>query len=369
MFFKARAGSAGTTGTSRLAACKPARDSHTLSVVIAVFNEQDNIRPLLERSCTALSMLDMRWQIIVVDDGSTDGTVNLLREAVARYPGRVSALVLGRNLGQTAAMQAGIDAAHGSLIATLDGDLQNDPFDIPRMVRRLLEEDLDLLAGWRRERKDNFWLRTLPSRIANRLIGALTGVRLHDYGCTLKVFRAAVIRPVRLYGEMHRFIPSWIAMVTARERIAEQPVAHAARLHGVSKYGLSRSFKVMLDLLTMIFFMRFRAQPGHFFGRIGMACGAAGFVPLAWLTIEKLAFDASISDRPLLLLGILLTVVGVQFICTGILMEMLARTYFEATGAKTYAIREVLGKRKGARVVALRESELRGFRQRKRMSF
>jgi glycosyltransferase involved in cell wall biosynthesis len=174
----------------------------------------------------------------------------------------VAAVILRRNFGQTAAMQAGIDAARGSVVATMDGDLQNNPHDIVRMVRRLLDEDLDLLVGWRRERKDGFWLRRLPSMLANRLIAAVTGVRLHDYGCSLKVYRSAVLREVRLYGEMHRFIPTWMATVTAPDRIREEEVSHFPRIHGRSKYGLSRTFKVLLDLLSMYFFVRFRASPG-----------------------------------------------------------------------------------------------------------
>jgi glycosyltransferase involved in cell wall biosynthesis len=252
-------------------------------------------------------------------------------------------VILRRNFGQTAAMQAGIDLAHGSIIATMDGDLQNNPHDIVRMVRRLLDEDLDLLVGWRRERQDNLWLRKVPSWLANRLIVAVTGVRLHDYGCSLKIFRASVIRQVRLYGEMHRFIPTWMATVTSSDRIKEEPVSHFARVHGHSKYGLSRTFKVLLDLLSMYFFARFRASPGHFFGRIGLLCGFGGGVALAWLGWRKFVDGESIANRPLLLLGVLLAVIGVQFICTGIVTEMLARTYFEAGGTRTYLVREVLG--------------------------
>jgi glycosyltransferase involved in cell wall biosynthesis len=240
-------------------------------------------------------------------------------------------------------MQAGIDLAHGSIIATMDGDLQNNPHDIVRMVRRLLDEDLDLLVGWRRERQDNLWLRKVPSWLANRLIVAVTGVRLHDYGCSLKILRASVIRQVRLYGEMHRFIPTWMATVTSSDRIKEEPVSHFARVHGQSKYGLSRTFKVLLDLLSMYFFARFRASPGHFFGRIGLLCGFGGTLALAWLGWRKFVDGESIANRPLLMLGVLLAVIGVQFICTGIVTEMLARTYFEAGGSRTYLVREVLG--------------------------
>ncbi|WP_019141529.1 glycosyltransferase family 2 protein [Noviherbaspirillum massiliense] len=316
---------------------------HRLSVVVPVYNEEDNIGPLVEQVHAALTPAHWPWQLILVDDGSRDGTAERLSQAVARYPEHVSAIILQRNFGQTAAMQAGIDAAQGTIIATMDGDLQNNPSDIPRMVDRLLAEDLDLLVGWRHQRQDNLWFRKVPSWLANRLIVAVTGVRLHDYGCSLKVFRASVIRQVRLYGEMHRFIPTWMATVTSPARIKEEPVSHFPRIHGESKYGLSRTFKVMLDLLSVYFFMRFRAKPGHFFGRIGMLFGLAGFLILASLAWAKLVDGEAIGNRPLLLLGALLAVIGVQFISTGIVTEMLARTYFESTGTKTYAVRTVLG--------------------------
>jgi glycosyltransferase involved in cell wall biosynthesis len=314
-----------------------------LSLVVPLYNEEDNVLPLVAQVQAALVAAPWPWQLILVDDGSRDRTVERIRQAVAAGSGRVGAVILRRNFGQTAAMQAGIDASQGSIIATMDGDLQNNPQDIVRMVRRLLDEDLDLLVGWRRERHDNLWFRRLPSWCANRLIVAVTGVRLHDYGCSLKIFRASVIRQVRLYGEMHRFIPTWMATVTSPERIKEEPVSHFARVHGESKYGLSRTFKVLLDLLSMYFFARYRASPGHFFGRIGLVCGFAGAAGLAWLAWRKVVDGEAIANRPLLMLAVLLAVIGVQFICTGIVTEMLARTYFEAGGSRTYLVREVLG--------------------------
>jgi glycosyltransferase involved in cell wall biosynthesis len=314
-----------------------------LSVVVPLHDEEDNVLPLAAQVQAALAASPWPWQLILVDDGSRDRTAARIREAVAASPARVAGVILRRRFGQTAAMQAGIDAARGSVIATMDGDLQNDPRDILRMVRRLLDEDLDLLAGWRRARKDGFWLRRLPSALANRLIGAATRLPLHDYGCSLKVYRAAVLREVRLYGEMHRFIPAWMATVTAPERIREEQVSHFPRRHGSSKYGLSRTFKVLLDLLAAVFFVRFRASPGHFFGRIGLACALPGMLALAWLVWAKLADGEAIAGRPLLLFGLLLVVIGVQFVCTGILTEMLARTYFEAGTARTYLVRDILG--------------------------
>jgi glycosyltransferase involved in cell wall biosynthesis len=322
---------------------RPQSGEQSLSLVVPVYNEEENVLPLVTQVQAALATSPWPWQLIIVDDGSSDQTAARLREAVASCPERIRAVLLRRNFGQTAAMQAGIDLAQGSIIATMDGDLQNNPHDIVRMVRRLLDEDLDLLVGWRRERQDNLWFRKLPSWCANRLIGAVTGVRLHDYGCSLKIFRTSVIRQVRLYGEMHRFIPTWVATVTSPDRIQEEPVSHFARVHGQSKYGLTRTFKVLLDLLSMYFFARYRAAPGHFFGRIGLVCGFAGTAALAWLAWQKIMEGESIANRPLLMIGILLAVIGVQFICTGILTEMLARTYFEASGARTYLVREVLG--------------------------
>ena len=318
---------------------------HSLSIVVPLRDEEDNVLPLVTQVQAALAGAPWPWQLILVDDGSGDRTSERIREAVAAGPRHLSGAILRRGFGQTAAMQAGIDLARGTVIATLDGDLQNDPRDIVRMVRRLLDDDLDLLVGWRRARRDG-WLRRLPSRLGNRVIGLLTGVPLHDYGCTLKIYRAAVLRRVRLYGEMHRFIPSWMATLTSLDRIAEEEVGHAPRRHGRSKYGahgLARGVRVLLDLLTMAFFVRFRASPGHFFGRIGLACGGAGLVMLGWLGWVKLGEGAAIAGRPLLLLGILLVVIGVQFVCTGIVTEMLARTWFEAAGAPAYLVRETVG--------------------------
>jgi glycosyltransferase involved in cell wall biosynthesis len=314
-----------------------------LSLVVPMYNEEDNVLPLVTQVQAALTASPWPWQLILVDDGSGDRTAERIREAVAGCPERIGAVILRRNFGQTAAMQAGIDLAEGNIIATMDGDLQNNPHDIVRMVRRLLDEDLDLLVGWRHARQDNLWFRKLPSWCANRLIGAVTGVRLHDYGCSLKIFRTAVVRQVRLYGEMHRFIPTWMATVTSPGRIKEERVSHYPRVHGQSKYGLSRTFKVLLDLLSMYFFARYRASPGHFFGRIGLVCGFGGGAALAWLAWQKIVEGESIANRPLLMLAVLLAVIGVQFICTGIVTEMLARTYYEASGHRTYLVREVLG--------------------------
>ena len=312
---------------------------HRLSLVVPLYNERDNVDPLLAGVHEVLANYPCPWELIAVDDGSSDGTAERLAAEASRFGAHVRVLTLQRNFGQTAAMQAGIDAARGDVIATLDGDLQNDPADIPRLVGRLLNENLDLVVGWRRHRRDNVWLRTIPSRIANRLIGNITGVRLHDYGCSLKVYRAAVIKQVRLYGEMHRFIPAWMSVQTAPSRIREEVVNHRARQYGESKYGIGRTFRVVVDLLSVYFFLRFLTRPGHFFGRIGLASGGAGLLVLAYLFVQKLWFAANIGTRPLLLVGVLLVLMAVQFLTTGVLSELITRTYFASSANSSYAIR------------------------------
>ncbi|MBU3650802.1 MAG: glycosyltransferase [Limnohabitans sp.] len=311
----------------------------TVSVVVPMYNEIDNVAPLVQRFEEALGSAPWPWELLLVDDGSTDGTTARLREVARQTGDHIRVIELARNFKQTAAMQAGIDAARGDVIVTLDGDLQNDPLDIPLLVERLLREDLDLVAGWRKDRKDGFWLRKVPSRIANRLIARLTGVRLNDYGCSLKAFRASCLRQIRLYGEMHRFIPAWIATVTHKDRIAEQAVRHHPRIHGESKYGISRTFRVILDLLFMYFIMRFRARPGHFFGLIGLGLMALGSLILGYLFVLKLMGE-SIGSRPLLTLGFFLMVAGVQMLSTGILAEVLVRVLFESGGAQSYWVRD-----------------------------
>lgn len=297
----------------------------SLSVVIPLYNEQDNVAPMLAHVHEALGDYGGPWEIICIDDGSRDATPLRMQEGIRRYGPHVRTIRFLRNHGQTAAMQAGIDAARGELIATLDGDLQNDPADLPRMVDELLARDLDLLAGRRANRQDAWLSRKLPSRIANRLIARVTGVRLRDYGCSLKVYRAEVMRGVRLYGEMHRLIPVWAAMVTSPSRIGETDVMHHPRLHGQSKYGISRTFRVLLDLLTAFFFLRYQARPGHFFGGIGMVMGGIGMLMLGWLAVVKFVLGENIGGRPLLLVSVLLMVFAVQFITTGVLAEMLTR--------------------------------------------
>jgi len=319
------------------------RDTKTepqrLSIVVPMYNEQENAALLTEQIHDALKNYGAPWELIYVDDGSADHTVSRLNELQQQYGKHVRVVELQRNFGQTAAMQTGIDLARGEVVVTMDGDLQNDPADIPRLVQRLVEEDLDLLTGWRKDRKDSLWLRKIPSRIANWLIGRITGVTLHDYGCGLKVYRMSVVRNVRLYGEMHRFIPAWVAANTSPTRIKEEVVNHRARSFGESKYGLSRVYRVILDLLTVYFFMRFMSRPGHFFGRIGLVMGSIGGLILTYLVGVKIFLGEDIGTRPLLLAGVLLVLVSIQFLTTGILGEMMARTYFGSSGSKPYVIR------------------------------
>jgi len=301
-----------------------------LSLVIPMYQEADSVEPLLQRVHEGLGSYRGPWELICVDDGSSDGTAQRLAKVAERYGSHVRVIRLRRNFGQTAAMQAGIDAARGELIATLDGDLQNDPADIPRMVEELTKRDLDLLQGWRVERRDALLLRKVPSRLANRLIAKVTGVRLHDYGCSLKVYRGEVLKSVRLFGEMHRFIPVWVAGITSPDRIGETPVTHHAREFGRSKYGISRTFRVLLDLLAAFFFLHYRARPGHFFGGIGLVLGALGALSMGYLGVEKFVFGQDIGHRPLLFIGILLCVASIQLLTTGVLAELLSRTFFES---------------------------------------
>ncbi|CDZ66424.1 glycosyltransferase family 2 protein [Neorhizobium galegae] len=312
-----------------------------LSLVVPLFNEEESVRPLIERICAAMAGYAASWELILVDDGSTDATIANAREALNRPGLDLKIVALQRNFGQTAAMQAGINQANGRLIATLDGDLQNDPKDIPGMVAELERRELDLLVGWRKNRQDGLLLRKVPSFIANRLIGRITGVRLHDYGCSLKIYRGSVIKQVKLMGEMHRFIPAWVAGVVPSSRIGEMPVTHHARQHGVSKYGISRTFRVILDLLSVMFFMRFKARPGHFFGSLGLGLGALSAIILFYLFIDKFVMGNDIGTRPLFLIGVMLFLSAVQMITTGIIAEMIARTYYRDDNSLSYIVREV----------------------------
>jgi glycosyltransferase involved in cell wall biosynthesis len=310
-----------------------------MSIVIPMYNEIDNVEPMVARVHRGLADYQGDWELICVDDGSRDGTGDRLAQVAERYGHHVRVIRLRRNFGQTAAMQAGFDAARGELIATLDGDLQNDPADIPRMVDELMARDLDLLQGWRRKRQDDLVMRKIPSRIANKLIGKVTGVALHDYGCSLKVYRAEVIREVTLLGEMHRFIPVWVAGVTSPTRIGETEVTHQARQFGTSKYGISRTFRVLLDLLSAFFFLRFGSRPGHFFGSIGIVFGLIGGLMMAYLLTVKFILGENIGQRPLLFVSILFLVTSVQLLTTGVLSELMTRTFYASSERTHHRIR------------------------------
>jgi glycosyltransferase involved in cell wall biosynthesis len=301
----------------------------SLSIVIPMYREQDNVAPMLARVHEGLAAYSGPWELICVDDGSQDETGRRLLAEGAKYGPHVRVIRFARNHGQTTAMQAGIDAARGEVIATLDGDLQNDPADIPKMIEEMYRRDLDLLTGYRANRQDAWLSRKLPSKLANKLIAKVTGVNIRDYGCSLKIYRAKVIKEVRLYGEMHRFIPVWAAMVTSPNRIGETAVSHNARQFGESKYGISRTFRVILDLLTVFFFLRFRSRPGHFFGSIGLLFGALGGLAMSYLAVVKFVLGQSIGNRPLFLVAVLLLVFSIQFLTTGVLAEMMSRIFYQ----------------------------------------
>ena len=309
-----------------------------LSVVIPIRNEAASIEALYRELTDVLSTWGRPYEILAVDDGSTDESFALLSRLQAG-DARVRVIRFRRNFGQTAAFAAGFALARGRLIVTSDGDLQNDPRDIPAMVDALERGSHDIVCGWRKNRKDAFLSRTLPSRLANALISWATGVRLHDYGCSLKVFRAEVVKPLKLYGEMHRFIPA-----IASEQgvaIAEVEVNHRPRRHGASKYGISRAVRVVLDLITVKFLLSYSTRPLQIFGLIGFVMGLLGTLVIGWITYLRF-FGFQSADRPLLLVGILLVFTGVQLVTVGLLAELQARTYHESQDKPTYVIREVL---------------------------
>jgi glycosyltransferase involved in cell wall biosynthesis len=309
-----------------------------LSIVVPVFNEEENIEPLIGEIRGALAPSVKSYELITIDDGSTDATFAILRR-LHRCDPALHVIRLKRNFGQTAALAAGLSYASGDVVVLMDGDGQNDPADIPALLAKLREGN-DLVAGWRHDRKDPFFTRRLPSMIANRLISWATKVKLHDYGCTLKVMRKEIAKGLRLYCEMHRFIPA-IAYERGA-RVAELKVNHRPRLRGVSKYGISRTLRVVLDLMTVKFLSSYSTRPAHVFGPVGILSGLSGFVLALHLTIQKLVYDAEIGSRPLLLLAILLIFIGIQFVTMGLLGEMLARTYHESQDRAVYVVGEVL---------------------------
>jgi len=320
----------------------------SVSVVVPLFNEVENLPRLVQEIGAALDASGRDAEVLLVDDGSTDGTAEALREVPARDD-RFRAILFRRNFGQTAAMSAGFDHARGDVVVAMDGDLQNDPAEIESLVRKIEAEGWDIVSGWRLRRKDTFLTRRLPSMIANWIIGRITGVRLHDYGCSLKAYRTDVLRNIRLYGEMHRFIPALASWVGAR--IAEVPVNHRARTRGQSKYGLGRTIRVLLDLITVKFLVSFSTRPLQVFGLWGLLLFLVGGGITAYLVILRVFGQVELARRPILQIAVLLTLVGVQLISMGLLAEITIRTYHESQAKPTYVIRELVerDRRSGAR--------------------
>lgn len=309
-----------------------------LSLVVPVYNEEENLPLLFDAITAALEPLAHPWEVIFVDDGSRDQSVSVLEGLFARDPLHVRVIEFRRNFGQTAAIAAGIDHARGNVIILLDADLQNDPADIPMMLAKL-DEGYDLVSGWRRNRKDNALTRNLPSMLANGLISRVTGVRLHDYGCTLKAYRRDVLEGFKLYGEMHRFIPVFAHSVGAR--IAEVEVRHHARKFGKAKYGLERTLKVVLDLVTVKFLLSYSSKPIYLFGGAGLALTFLGLADLLYLFVRRF-WGIPASTSPLLLVGVMFAIMGFQSILMGLIAEMLVRTYHESQRKPTYRVRALL---------------------------
>jgi len=309
-----------------------------LSVVIPIYNEAKNVEKLYEKLEEVLSKFDKSYEVLLVDDGSTDGTTDKLTEIHKRNP-KYKIIQFRRNYGQTAAISAGFDYAIGDVIVTIDADLQNDPKDIPKILKKM-EDGYDVVSGWRKERKDPFLTRIIPSKVANWLVSILAGIHLHDYGCTLKAYSKDVAKNVQLYGEMHRYIPalaSWIGI-----NVTEVPVSHHERKFGKSKYGISRTPRVILDLITLKFLLSYSTRPIQIFGSIGIITAFLGFLIALFLSYVKLVQKQSIGDRPLLLLAVLLIFLGFQFISMGLLGELVVRTYHESQNKPIYFVKKIL---------------------------
>jgi glycosyltransferase involved in cell wall biosynthesis len=312
-----------------------------LSIVIPVYNEEENVEPLIDEIKAAVAPLNKQYEILVVDDGSRDNTFHVLAQLYRSEP-VLCVIRLKRNFGQTAALAAGLAHSRGETVIMIDGDGQNDPADIPALLAKL-DSGNDLVCGWRHARRDPFLSRRLPSMVANWMISAITQVKLHDYGCTLKAMRKEIAKNLRLYGEMHRFIPA-----IAYERgatIAELKVNHRPRLRGRSKYGITRTVRVLLDLLTVKFLMSYSTRPSHIFGIVGITSAGVGFLIGIYLTLQKFMYNSELGGRPLLLLAVLLIFIGFQFVTMGLLGEMLSRTYHESQERTTFVVGEILGER------------------------
>lgn len=310
-----------------------------ISLVIPLYNEEENVQLLYEELKSVLADMPCRSEIVFVDDGSRDGTMAIL-ETIQAGDETVRVVSLRRNFGQTAAMTAGFDHAHGEVIITMDGDMQNDPHDIPQMLAKI-NEGFDVVTGWRFDRQDPFLSRKLPSQMANRLISWVTEVKLHDYGCTLKAFRREVIENINLYGEMHRFIPAIASGMGIS--FTEVKVNHRPRRFGTSKYGISRTIRVVLDLITVKFMLSYATRPLHVFGTVGVVSSALGALIALFMVVQRQLFGVGLANRPLLLLAVLLIFMGIQFITIGLLAELVVRTYHESQKKPIYFVRKVLG--------------------------
>jgi glycosyltransferase involved in cell wall biosynthesis len=315
---------------------------HSLSLVIPVFNEGENLPILMDAIIASMQPLGQTWEVVFVDDGSTDCSVDVLTELAEKYPDYVRVVVFRRNFGQTAAIAAGIDHSDGETVVLMDADLQNDPADIPMLLAKL-DEGYDLVSGWRKYRKDNTLTRTIPSNLANGLISMVTGVHLHDYGCTLKAYRRGSLQGFRLYGEMHRFIPVFAHSVGAR--ITELPVTHHPRRFGKTKYGLERTLKVVLDLFTVKFLLDYAHKPIRLFGGAGMLLITGSGILLLYLFVRRALEGTSVLGSPLFQLGVMFFILGFQSILMGLIAELLARTYHESQSKPTYTVRTILGKK------------------------
>jgi len=310
-----------------------------LSLFLPVMDEEENLREMYEKIAAALGALGKSAEVIFIDDGSTDKSLQILKEIAARDD-RVRVISLRRNYGQTAAMSAGIDAARGEILIPMDADLQNDPADIARLLEKL-DEGYDVVSGWRKNRQDKLISRKIPSQIANKIISWIGGVHLHDYGCSLKAYRREVIQDVRLYGEMHRFIPIYASWAGAR--VTEIPVDHHARTHGKSKYGISRTIKVIFDLITIKFMAEYQTKPLYVFGAFGMIAFLIAIVAGIWAVVLKIAYGTSFILTPLPIITVVMLAISVQFFLMGLLAELLVRTYHESQNKAIYAVREKIG--------------------------
>jgi glycosyltransferase involved in cell wall biosynthesis len=309
-----------------------------LSVIVPIYNEQENLPLLYKAVIESVKQVDQPWELVLVDDGSRDNSRDVLEELAKQDPEHVRVVLLRRNFGQTAALAAGIDHSVGEIVVLMDADLQNDPADIPMMLEKI-KEGYDVVSGWRINRQDNL-TRTLPSQIANGLISWATKVKLHDYGCTLKAYRREVITGFRLYGEMHRFIPVYASSVGAR--IIEVPVHHHARMYGKAKYGLERTFKVVLDLFTVIFLSQYANKPIYLFGGAGAGLIALSLIAMIYLVIRRFTMNISVLGSPIFQMATMIAILGFQSILMGLIAELLARTYHESQGKPTYTVRKTI---------------------------